>query len=56
MKRAVVLAVDHRPVPNFLYMRFLYAQPGKMKTDRAAAAIEARATTANRTMPAKASC
>jgi putative transposase len=32
-------------------MRYLYAQPGKMKTDRAAAAIEARTTTANRATP-----
>jgi hypothetical protein len=31
-------------------------QLGKMKTDRAAAAIETRATRANRTTPAKASC
>ena len=31
-------------------------QPGKMKTDRAAAAMEPRATTANRTMPARARC
>jgi hypothetical protein len=39
-----------------LYMRYLYAQSGKRKTDRVAATIEARATTANRTTPARASC
>src|SRR4029077_6543325 len=52
---AIALAIDHRPVPNSVHA-YLYGQPGKMKTDRAAAAMEARATTANRTMPAKASC
>jgi hypothetical protein len=49
---AVVLVIDHRPVPNSVHA-YLYGQPGKMKTDKEVAAIEARATTANMTMPAK---
>jgi hypothetical protein len=51
---AVVLAVDH-PQYQTLYMHYLYAQPGKRKTDGVAAAIEARATIANRATPARAS-
>jgi hypothetical protein len=60
---AIALAIDHCPVPDFVHALPLYAQditkgvqPGKMKTDRAVAAMEARATTANRTIPARASC
>jgi hypothetical protein len=54
---AIAFAIDHCPVPNSVHAFPLRAghqqgcQPGKMKTDRAAAAIEATATMANRAMP-----
>jgi hypothetical protein len=60
-KATVALTIDHRPVPDPVHVLPASrrtppgASAGEMKTDRAAAAIEARATTANRTMPARAS-